>query len=255
MLHCIVTANYQDRLQAHGIRALRLHGNILINPGTVLEAPGYIGGLVNLATTIKVGAFTLINGGRITEVSMGRYCSIAGDVTFGGAEHPLDRITTTTITYAPGFHDWDKFYDTERSPEFRARVVRFAGARRLTTLGHDVWIGFGATIKAGISIGTGAVIGAGAVVTKDVPPYAIITGIPGRIRRYRFPEAQIERLLRSRWWDYAIYDLLSEKIKDVDAFCDDLEEKVAAGHLKPYAPAPLDAAALCEIIGGSPPSQ
>jgi len=71
-----------------------------------------------------------------------------------------------------------------------------------TRVGHDVWIGDNSVIMSGLTIGTGAVIGAGAVVTKDVPPYAIVAGIPGRILRYRFDERTIDRLLASRWWEY-----------------------------------------------------
>ena len=68
-------------------------------------------------------------------------------------------------------------------------------------IGHDVWIGCNAIILSGVAIGVGAVIGAGAVVTKDVPPYAIVTGNPARIVRYRFNPDQIAALLKSAWWE------------------------------------------------------
>ncbi len=70
------------------------------------------------------------------------------------------------------------------------------------TLGHDVWIGHGAIVLPGRSIGTGAAIGAGTIVTKDVPPFAIVIGNPGRVLRLRFPEPVVEQLLAIAWWDW-----------------------------------------------------
>ena len=70
------------------------------------------------------------------------------------------------------------------------------------TLGNDVWIGYEAVILAGVTIGDGAIIGARAVVTRDVPPYAIVGGVPARLIRRRFDEATIESLLALQWWDW-----------------------------------------------------
>jgi acetyltransferase-like isoleucine patch superfamily enzyme len=63
----------------------------------------------------------------------------------------------------------------------------------VTKIGHDVLIGYGATIMCGVTIGNGAIVGAGAVVTKDVPPYAIVAGVPARILRYRFDDSAMAR--------------------------------------------------------------
>ena len=70
----------------------------------------------------------------------------------------------------------------------------------ITTIGNDVWIGCNAVIMAGVSVGDGAIIGAGAVVTKDVEPYAVVVGVPGKRIKYRFEEEIRENLLQSRWW-------------------------------------------------------
>jgi serine acetyltransferase len=79
------------------------------------------------------------------------------------------------------------------------------------TIGHDVWIGARVLVLGGVNIGIGAVVAAGAVVTKDVPPYAIVAGVPARIIRYRFNEDQIRTLLETRWWDMSIAELKASK--------------------------------------------
>ena len=84
-----------------------------------------------------------------------------------------------------------------------------------TTVGNDVWIGYGALIMPGISIGNGAIVAAGAVVTNNVPPYAIIGGNPATIIRYRFDEATIRRLEQVSWWNWDV-----EKItRNIKAIC------------------------------------
>ena len=80
----------------------------------------------------------------------------------------------------------------------------------MTTIGHDVWCGLRVTIKAGVNVGTGAIIGAGSVVTHDVPPYAIVAGVPAKVIKYRFEEDLIRNLLESKWWE-----LPDEKLKIV----------------------------------------
>ena len=69
-------------------------------------------------------------------------------------------------------------------------------------IGNDVWIGYEAVVMAGVHIGDGAVVAARAVVTRDVPPYAIVGGVPARIIRMRFDERTIARLLETAWWDW-----------------------------------------------------
>jgi virginiamycin A acetyltransferase len=71
------------------------------------------------------------------------------------------------------------------------------------TIGNDVWIGARAVILDGITIGDGAIVGACAVVTKDVPPYAVVAGVPARVIRYRFSEKKIRTLLELQWWEWS----------------------------------------------------
>lgn len=101
------------------------------------------------------------------QVHIGNYTSLSSHVVITGADHRLDIAGTP---------------------------IRFSGRpqSRITKIGHDVLIGHGATIMRGVTIGNGAIVGAGAVVTKDVPPYAIVGGVPAHLIRFRFDEAEVE---------------------------------------------------------------
>ncbi len=88
-------------------------------------------------------------------------------------------------------------------------------------IGNDVWVGARATILSGVEIGDGAVVAAGAVVTKDVPPYAIVAGVPARILKYRFSQEIISELLTIKWWDWddqSVLNNIDDFYLDVNVF-------------------------------------
>jgi tetrahydrodipicolinate N-succinyltransferase len=110
----------------------------------------------------------------------------------------------------------------DRTPDMYPRV----------SVGNDVWTGHNVNIMAGVNVGDGAVIAAGSIVTKDVPPYAIVAGVPATIKRFRFPEQTVERLLRVRWWDLDLADLSGLPFRDIDR-CLDMIEEIKAKKLQP----------------------
>lgn len=123
---------------------------------------------------------------------IGAFCSIAPNVTVTGQQHSLSTVTTSPIVYTAdrGFIDSDR-------PDFGG-----PGRNDRVEIGNDVWIGQNVTILPSVRIADGAVIGAGAVVTRDVPAYAIAAGVPARVIRTRFSEAEIAALARIRWWEW-----------------------------------------------------
>ena len=162
----------------------------------------------------NIGANSYIAGGRIVnpaETSIGKYCSIADGVSLGTSQNPLNRLSTHAFTF---HRDDSDFYGSIKVPY--NRLIPHNSVKPVN-VGHDVWIGRNAIIMDGVTIGTGAVVGAMAVVTKDVPPYAIVVGVPARIIRYRFDENTIKRLLESRWWDYPESFIANElKFDDIE---------------------------------------
>jgi len=126
---------------------------------------------------------------------IGNFCAIASGVKFimNGGNHEIKPVAT--FPFGIFGNGWEKIYEgadlTQKFPH-----------KGDTVIGHDVWLGYEATIMPGVKIGNGAVIAAKSVVTKDVPNYAIAGGNPARIIRKRFDDSQIERLLRIGWWHW-----------------------------------------------------
>jgi len=144
----------------------------------------------------NVGKYSYYNAGLTClspDTKIGKYCSIAADVALGPSQHNKEFLTTSPVAVKSGFMNFPM-------PSFKG----FKGngySPAPVIVGNDVWIGRCATIMDGIKIGDGAIIGANAVVTKDVPPYAIVGGVPARIIKYRFDKKTIRELLELKWWD------------------------------------------------------
>lgn len=138
---------------------------------------------------------------------IGKFCSIAcgAKFIFNSANHTLSSLST--YPFPLFFEEWGlEKKDVARAWDNKGDIV----------VGNDVWIGYEAVILAGVTIGDGAVIGARAVVTKDVPPYTIVGGVPAKEIRKRFPEETVVALLEMKWWDWP-RERIAEKIGAIQA--------------------------------------
>lgn len=169
----------------------------------------------NSVDNSKIGGYSYTGSYCYIQNSViGRFASISDMVRIGPTNHPYERPSQHLFAY-----NGDGYGFPNKDSQF------LEGRRqKVTIVGNDVWIGHGVTIQSGVTVGDGAVIGAGAVVTKDVPPYTIVGGIPAKPLKERFPKEIQEKLLKIKWWDWSRTEL-EERYEDLKLPIEDFVEK------------------------------
>lgn len=159
-----------NRIHTLGVKRLALAGrNIRVEEGSCVDKESSIGSYT------YIGKYC-----NVTNAYIGRYVSVGNNVSIGQGEHDMGRCSTSAIFYKNPY------------TMLTRQDCRIEG---------DAWIGVDAIILRGVRIGVGAVVAANAVVTKDVPDFAIVAGVPAKMLRYRLDERIRERILKSKWWE------------------------------------------------------
>ena len=140
----------------------------------------------------------------IANAEIGKFSNIASYVRIGATDHPMDKASLHHFHYRSADYFDDATHDEDWFALRRSRQA---------LIGHDTWIGHGAQIRPEVSVGHGAVIAGGAIVTKDVPPYMIVAGIPAAPLRLRFDAEVADRMMSLAWWDWS-HDRLRAALED-----------------------------------------
>lgn len=188
---------------AGGLQSLSKRTELILEEGVAL-------GSVDIGSPrLMIGAYTYIRSKSHLSLvsSIGRFCSIGSGVVIGQEKH----------THPTNWLSSHPFQYTASPLVYRARTD-------MAVIGHDVWIGHSAMILEGVTVGTGAVIATRAVVVEDVPPYAIVAGVPAKVVRFRHSPEMIERMLASQWWDVEVGELKKLSLNDPYVCLDQLEQ-------------------------------
>lgn len=183
---------WKQKLRWRGI--VRFTRKARIGEGSSFEGANSIGDRSSFTGDMGYGTY-MVEDCHI-EGSIGRFTSIGSEVRTAVGTHPyqLPFATTSPLFYSTRRQAMETFTESQRFEEIRPGV----------RIGNDCWIGMRVLLSGGICIGDGAVVLSGAVVTKDVPPFAIVGGIPAQIRGYRYDEETVRFLLETKWWDKPI---------------------------------------------------
>lgn len=212
----------------------RLQPNTIIQVSNVAQIEPY-SMFLNGRFFYSMGSFSSTLSELPVNTVVGRYSSIASNVKRMHGNHPTDRFTTSMFTYdahATAFKQYAQDYGSD------FQTTPYTATLNPVVIGHNVWIGQDVLFaNNGITVGDGAIIAAGSLVTKDVPAYSVVGGVPAKVIKYRYDDKTIERLKQLQWYQYAYGDFKGiNATDDIDTFIKKVEELVGLNAIQPFKP-------------------
>jgi acetyltransferase-like isoleucine patch superfamily enzyme len=210
----------------------------------LVEPPARFLGPLLIRSDTRVGAFTEFAGAiEVQAATFGRYCEIGPGSLIGATGHPMTWLSVSAFQYKKATWGWHPSADAAEvvDPEAGGRQTFRSVGGDTAVVGNDVWIGANVVVLRGVTIGDGAIIAANAVVTKDVPAYSIVGGIPAKVLRPRVPDEVRDEMLELAWWRFSPNQLSGIPYDDPVAALAALRTRIDAG-LEPYAPEVVEVA-------------
>jgi acetyltransferase-like isoleucine patch superfamily enzyme len=217
-----------DFFENVGTEPAYLHGTMRLNAGariiqSIICGPLFLNKNSQIGPDVIAGKYVGMNENCfIARGSIGAFCAIGARTAINPFNHPANWLSTHEFQYHPKSFNWVEEYN------HFSRLERTADMFSRVAIGNDVWTGHNVNVMPGVNVGDGAIIAAGSVVTKDVPPYAIVAGVPAVVKRFRFPEKTVERLLHLKWWELELSQLSGLPFRDIDRCLDEIEAIRAA---------------------------
>ncbi len=215
---------YIDEFENEWKKAAFIESEIKLNAGAKIvrskfTGPAFLNKNAQVGPDADIGRYFGTNeNSYIARSTIGNFCSFGARSAINPFNHPVDWLSINEFQYHPKSFDWiDEYNEMERLSRAGDMFAR-------VEIGSDVWIGHNVNVMAGVTIGHGAIIAAGTIVTKDIPPYAIVGGVPGEVIRFRFDEAIVQKFLDTEWWTLSLRELSGLPFRDVEACL----EKVAS---------------------------